>query len=418
MHKLVGQAEIKLPGGVGTAAAVRRIEATAHMLEAVADAVVGIEHVAHGVEAEAVHMKLFHPVSAVGKQEAAGHVPAEIKGRRAPLIGTLIKEIGACIVARQALLGIGTGMGVRNVKNHGNAQAVRFIHQVTEPVRLPVARRRRKITAHLITEGLIKRMFRHAHELYGGISAGFYARQHVANEIVVTAYGAGRVIAGILRHAYVRLVNARKLRPYGTGMTELIRLFRVPHAGAPHIGIAFVLLHPAGEGRHAAHNARLSRAFQMQLVVIAVGKRVLRQIDAPESAASVHHLPFGTTLEIRTVRDQPHTGGLRHPFRHEPGVSPLGIKDLMQSQSFMQIGIMHKRAVAPAQTRHFILKTLRSLSQEGTIVGKLIIGQRIQKRHAKLLARSFHRQVPPHRTLLPLIIVEPASGDAPLFTEA
>ena len=168
-------------------------------------------------------MKLFHPVTAVRQQKTPRHVLAEVKRRRAPLIGALIEEIRTGVVAGNALLRIGAGVRVRDVQNDRKPQMMRLIHQTAEPVRRAVARRRRKITAYLIPEGLVQRMLGNPHELHRRVAVGLDARQHVADKVVVTAHRARRVLARILRHADVRFVNARKLRTHRPVVAEQIR---------------------------------------------------------------------------------------------------------------------------------------------------------------------------------------------------
>ena len=139
MGQGVGKAEIELAVLIRARLAVLAVKAAPHMRKIIVHAVVAVEHIAHRVKAETVHAEFLQPVTAVGEQKAPRHLPAVIKGGRAPLIEFFAEKIPAAVIAGQALLRIGAGMAVGDIQNHGQAQAVRRIHQGLELVRRAVA---------------------------------------------------------------------------------------------------------------------------------------------------------------------------------------------------------------------------------------------------------------------------------------
>ena len=116
----------------------------------------------------------------------------------------------------------------------------------------------------------------------------------------------------------------------------------------------------------------------MQLVVVAVRKRILRQIQTPIPAPDIHKLVLRPTLKARAVRHQPRPRRLRQILHHAPAAPARRIHSTMQPQPLVQIRIRIKTPVPAAQTRRLGLKTLPPLLQKAAVVGKLSIVQRIQ----------------------------------------
>ena len=229
----VGQAEVQFAVRVGAGLIVLAVKAASRMRKIVVQAVIQIQNVAHGVKAEAVHTKLFQPVAAVGEQKTPRRLLVEVKRRRAPLIVLGLEKIRTAVIGGQALLGIGAGVAVGNVQQHGQTQAVGGVYQSLELVRRAAAGGGRKVAADLIAEGAVERMFQNAHELHGCVAVGLDAGQHLPDKIRIAAYTFAVVVRIGLGHAHMGLVNARKGRARRPTAAKAVGLFRPPNAGAP-----------------------------------------------------------------------------------------------------------------------------------------------------------------------------------------
>ena len=357
------------------------------MAEVVADAVVEVEHVAYGVEAEAVHAVVFHPVAAVGKQEAARHFLGVIEARRAPLVGFLVENVAAGVVVGDALFGVGAGVAVRDVEDDRDAEAVGLVHKALEVVGRAVARAGREIAAHLIAEGLVERVLEHAHELNGGVAALGDALQRFFGEFIVGAYRAFLAVAGIGGHADVGLVDARKMQSAGRGVLELVGLGGIPEAGAPLVRVFRVLLHPFGEGGHTALNLR-AFALQANFEIITVGQGFAGKVELPEAVGHAHELVVGPEFEARAAGGQPHVRGGGHMFGHAPHFAAKGVHFGMDAKLFMQGRVGGKRAPASADALVFLLEVLGAETEEGMVFGKRTVFEGIAHRAAPCLGRE------------------------------
>ena len=365
----VRKAEVELAVHVGAGLAVLAVETAAHVAEVVADAVVEVEHIAHGVEAEAVHAVVFHPVAAVGEQEAARHFLGVIEARRAPLVRFLVENVAAGVVVGDALFGVGAGVAVGDVEDDGYAEAVGFVHEALEVVGRAVARAGREVAAHLIAEGLVERMLQNAHELNGGVAAFGNALEGFFGEFVIGSHSAIFAVAGIDGHAYVGLVDAREAERGGRFVLEEVGFGWIPEAGAPLVRVFWILFDPFGKGGHAAQNVR-AFALQTNLEVVAVGEGLAREVELPEAVGHAHELVVLAKLEVDAAGGQPHVGSRGHMLGDAPYGAAVSVHLGMHAELFMQRSVGRKRAPAAGDAGVFLLEVPGAEAQEGLIFGK------------------------------------------------
>ena len=350
MGQGVGQAEIEFTVFIRARFAVFAVKATPHMRKIIVHAVIVVEHVAHRVKAEAVHVKLFQPVAAVGEEKAARHFLAVVKGGGAPLIELFAEKVKAAVVAGQALLRIGAGVAVGYIQNHGQAQTVGGIHQRLELVRRAIARTGREITADLIAEGAVQGVLQNAHELHGGVAARLDPGQDGATEFLICAHTFAVMAQGGLGHAHMGLINAREYRRAGTAVAKAVGLPRGPEPRAPLRGHGLVLFHPLGEGGNTtqgrraqafslARSIRLHGELNAQLHIVAVRQGIRRQNQFKNAVCLALETVTGMALEVQPVRGQPDFAGLGHVFAPTPAVHASAVLDAVRPQAGMQIGI-------------------------------------------------------------------------------
>ena len=122
-------------------------------------------------------------------------------------------------------------------------------------------------------------MFLDGHNLYGIVTVGGYARQHIGAELVVRAYA-----LFVYGHTYMALVDKER-RFLGTerSLGELIRLIWRPHLCREDIR-GGVLNHTGGIGRNAF--AASTVPIHFQLIQVAMRYCLCRQIHLPHAVTN------------------------------------------------------------------------------------------------------------------------------------
>ena len=147
---------------------VARVSVLVRLPLAVLPAVVQVEHVGDGVDAQTVDVVLFEPEHSVGDEEALHFRPAVVEVRRAPLpvLGALLVvrfvERHAVEVAKPLL--VLAEVAGHPVHDDGDAVRVRRVDEVTEVIRLTVAARDRVVPRRLIAPRSVKRMLAERHD--------------------------------------------------------------------------------------------------------------------------------------------------------------------------------------------------------------------------------------------------------------
>ncbi len=125
-------------------------------------AVVAIEHGGHRIHSKPVDVILAKPEQSVRDQEVPHLVTRVVEDQRAPVgvlaqAGILVLVEGRAVEASQREVVPGK-MGGNPVEQHPDAVLVAQIHEEAEVVRIPVARRRRVVAAHLVAPGAVERI--------------------------------------------------------------------------------------------------------------------------------------------------------------------------------------------------------------------------------------------------------------------
>ena len=132
-------------------------------------AVVEVEHVGHGVDAQAVDVELAEPEEGAGNEEGLDFRPAVVEVHRVPFL--VFGQHGiARFIARFAVevaqaVGIAAEVARHPVEDDADAVFVAEVDEVHQVFRLAVAARRREVARALVAPGTVERIFAERHEL-------------------------------------------------------------------------------------------------------------------------------------------------------------------------------------------------------------------------------------------------------------
>ena len=140
---------------------------------AVSMAVIEVEHVGDGVDAQAVDVELAEPEEGTGNEEGLDFRPAIVEIHRVPFL--IFSQHGvARFIARFAVkmaqaVGVAAKMARYPVEDDADAVAVAQVDEIHQIFRLAIAAGRREIARPLIAPGAVEGIFAQRHELDVGI---------------------------------------------------------------------------------------------------------------------------------------------------------------------------------------------------------------------------------------------------------
>jgi len=168
-----------------------------------------VQHGSGPIKAEAIEVKLLHPVTNRGEQKLL-HLPLTVveqlgvPTRMVSAVAGMKVTIFGAIKLIEALIDIFYGMGMYQVHDDGYPHAVSCIDQGFELLRCPKPRRRCKKVGYVVAKGTVIRMLHHCHELNGVLARSLDARKDVFFKFKVGPYP-----LFFLRHAHVAFVDKR-----------------------------------------------------------------------------------------------------------------------------------------------------------------------------------------------------------------
>ena len=161
---------------------------------AVGMAVVEIQHVGHGVDAQAVDVELAQPEHGAGNEEGLYFRPAVVEIHRVPFFvfrqhGVARFIAGLSVEIAQAV-GIAAEMARHPVEDDADAVLMACVDEVHEVFRLAVAARRREVPRRLIAPRAVEGIFAqwhdfdvrivHRRDVFHELVGDFAVRQHIA----------------------------------------------------------------------------------------------------------------------------------------------------------------------------------------------------------------------------------------------
>ena len=162
-----------------------------------------------------------------------------------------------------------------------------------------------------IAEGTVIRVLLQGHDLQGVVAQLFHARQDILPEFLERAH-----LFLLRRHADVAFVDERIRAFAGMAVLPDIRLGRVPHLGAEHLGYV-VLNHAGGVGRQALSPA--AGPFDVQLVQLPVPEEQGGNLEFPVAAAQGFEGIAVRAFPVVEIADQEDFVGVGCILAEHPG---------------------------------------------------------------------------------------------------
>mmetsp|Transcript_19026 Transcript_19026/g.32057 ORF Transcript_19026/g.32057 Transcript_19026/m.32057 type:complete len:462 (+) Transcript_19026:287-1672(+) len=150
---------------------------------ALADAVGMVQHGGDTIKSEAVELVLLKPPLDVGEQEAKHLVLEVVEDLRVPVrMVSLQAAVSVAVISAihlcDAIQRVGGGVGVDQVHEHLNSQAVCSVDQVLQLLRCSRTARWSIEGSDMIAKAAVVSMFCHSHQLHCIVAHSFDARQH------------------------------------------------------------------------------------------------------------------------------------------------------------------------------------------------------------------------------------------------
>ncbi len=221
-------------------------------------AVIEIQHRGNGIHTDSVSVVLFRPEQSVRDQEVLDFRSSVVVDQCSPVrMGPLSRIkvlVQACSVESGKTERITREVCRYPVEDNADSVLMHRVHKVTEVIRCSVSCGRCVITRHLITPGLVQRMFHHRHQFYMCIAKFFdIGSQHRRDLAVVVEFTA---VVRLFPGAEMYLVNGHR------------RFVTLGNGAVLHPGFILPLVFSKVE-----HNARIVRA-ELCCVRIRVGFQI------------------------------------------------------------------------------------------------------------------------------------------------
>ena len=188
MDQLIGQREVRHSIGI-----LMTIEVVGVRGEALAEAVVVVQHRGDAVKAEAVELEDLQPILTVGEEEVDDIVAPIVEAQRVPsgmiTTRTFVEEERArAVIACQPFDLIAHGMAVHEVHNDLETSCVSGIDERLQFVGRTEATTGCEEARYMVAKGAIVRMLLDSHDLNGIIPEINDARHNLLLELTVATY--------------------------------------------------------------------------------------------------------------------------------------------------------------------------------------------------------------------------------------
>ena len=188
MDQLIGQREVRHSIGILMTIEVVRVRG-----EALAEAVVVVQHRGDAVEAEAVELEDLQPVLTVGEKEVNDVVAPIVEAQRVPsgmiTTRTFVEEERArAVIACQPFDFITHGMAVHEVHNDLETSCVSCVDERLQFVGRTEAAARCEEARYMVAKGAIVRMLLNGHDLNGVVSEVNDTGKDLLLELTVATY--------------------------------------------------------------------------------------------------------------------------------------------------------------------------------------------------------------------------------------
>ncbi len=197
-------------------------------------------------------------------------------------------------------------------------------------------------------------MLLYGHNLYGIVTVGRDARQHVVAKFYICAHP-----FALLGHADMTLIDEQRTR-VGTKPFHLpFVCIGGPHLGREHVSV-FVLHHTGGIGRDAL--AASAIPGDNHLVEIAVADGIAFEFQLPHTVFLGLEGIFFKLLPFGEITDERNRGGIGSPFAEHPAVGRA-----VEPEIIVRVGKRFELAVRAAQFQLFVYGIIVSSYDGGSI---------------------------------------------------
>ena len=219
-------------------------------------------------------------------------------------------EVLAAVELAQAFRDVLDAVGVDDVHDHGDAEAMGLVHQGLELLRGPEAGAQGEEVGDLVAEGTVVGVLLEGHDLDHVVAELRDARQHVAAEIVE-----GGDFLLLRAHADVALVDEGVRVLAGAPVLPAVRGLRGPDLGGEDLGLR--VLDGAG---HIGGDAlpRPAGPLEVELVEVAVAEEHRGELELPVAVADGLEAVAFRALPVVEVADEPDLRRVRGVLAEDP----------------------------------------------------------------------------------------------------
>ena len=188
MDELIGQGQIRQSIFVDS-----RVEIIIVAGEGFSEAMVEVEHGSNAIEAEAIELIVLNPIVAVGKQKVQHGRLGVVKTTAVPCgmltTGSFVKIlVERAIKTGNAIALVLHAVGVDEINDHGQPEAMGGIDEFLEFLRSAKPRAGGEKATHMIAEGTVVGMLQNPHDLHRIITTGDDTGQDAVLEFQIGPY--------------------------------------------------------------------------------------------------------------------------------------------------------------------------------------------------------------------------------------
>ena len=151
--------------------------------------VIQVKHGSHGVHTDSIRMILLRPEQRIGDQEILYLRTSVIVDQGSPVgmhplpwIQMLVQAGAVKVGESECILG---EMGRYPVQDHPDPLLMHIVHEIHKVLTASVAAGRRIVSGHLVSPGLVQRMFHNRHQFHMGIAHVFYIVSQKGSDLSV-----------------------------------------------------------------------------------------------------------------------------------------------------------------------------------------------------------------------------------------
>jgi len=270
-----------------------------------------VEHRGDTIEAEAIEAEVIHPISEIGKEEAADLFFSVVEEAGIPLRVIALMEVEAflAIESGKAFRKVFDGVGMDNVHEDGDAESMGGVDEVAEVIGRAAAGAGGEVVRDVVAERAVVGMLRDGHELDDIVAEAGEARKDVIGEFPI---GSNAVFFG--GHANVGLVNAGGFDLAGRAIFPLV--FRlIDDLGGEALAL-LILNEEMGVGRDAV--VRAIGSDDVNLVKVTVFQGITWNLDFPDPRDAGADKTEGVARPIAEVTGEGEGFGPGSPFAENP----------------------------------------------------------------------------------------------------